>query len=185
MTADNTAESFVHQKSVAATSLLRSDSQIARSLTVAVLGPKLGQGGTNAVDKRSQIFHLVEGIGHKPFYPETVINIDLPWIFGEEAVLSSPQVDLVILLHTQDSWGVAVEIGAFSQSDAIRSKTVILLPKEYSPDNNLLSNTAEVYPIKVRYTNRQYEECSLIEECRNIANEFLASGMQLVRDLGK
>ena len=63
--------------------------------------------------------------------------------------LSSPAVDLVIVLQTQDSWGVATEIGAFSIVPEITFKTAILMPGEhYTPDSGFLSNTVDLYPVK-------------------------------------
>ena len=178
------AEILAQKVSEEAASLLANDSQPDRSLSVAIVGPKLTSPSAAASNKRSQIFQFLEDAGHKPFFPERHININRPWVLGEVDLLSSPGVDLVIVLQTQDSWGVATEIGAFSVVPAITSKTTILMPGEhYTPESGFLANTVDLYPVKVRYTRQDFEECCLLEDCRELVEDFLTSESRLVRDL--
>ena len=178
------AELLAHGVSVAAALLRNRDGPLNRSLSVAVVGPKLTSTTSRGRNKRSQIFRFLEDAGHRPFYPERRIKIDQRWVLGEVNLLSSPEVDLVIVLQTRESWGVATEIGAFSGFPAIWSKTVILTPGEYyTPDSGFLANTVDLFPVKVRYTRRHFEECCLLEDCREIVEDFLASGSRLVRGL--
>ena len=178
------AETLAQQVSEEAASLLADDGQLNRSLSVAILGPELTYSSGAVVNKRSQIFQFLEDAGHRPFFPERHININQPWVLGEIDLLSSTAVDLVIVLQTQDSWGVATEIGAFSVVPAITFKTAILMPGEhYSPESGFLANTVDLYPVKVRYTRQDFEECCLLEDCRELVEDFLTSGSHLVRDL--
>lgn len=178
------AEILAQKVSEEAASLLGNDGQLNRSLSVAIVGPKLTYPTEAVRNKRSQIFQLLKDAGHRPFFPERHININRPWVLGEVEFLSSPAVDLVIVLQTQDSWGVATEIGAFSLVPAITFKTAILMPGEhYTPDSGFLANTVDLYPVKVRYTSQDFEECCLLEDCRELVDDFLTSGSRLVRDL--
>ena len=155
-----------------------------RSLSVAVLGPRLTYSTDAAKNKRSQIFRFLEDAGHKPFYPETRININRTWLHQEVELLSSAEVDLVIVLHTHTSWGPAFETGAFAITPTIVSKTAILVPDEYfTPDNNLPANTIDSFPVKVPYTEQDFDECCLLDDCREIVNDFLTGESPLVRDL--
>ena len=172
------------QRVSAAAALRSNHGHRGRSLTIAVLGPALTHSSGGTIDKRSQIFQFLESVGHKPFYPETRINIDNRWVFGEVDLLSSTDVDLVIVLQTERSEGVKTEIGAFAVTPAIRVKTAILTPKEYyTPDSSFLANTADVFPVKVPYTRRHFEECCLLEDCKEIVENHLTSEMPSIQQL--
>ena len=178
------SEILAQKVSEEASLLLSDDDQLNRSLSVAVVGPKLTYSSQAARNKRSQIFQFLQEAGHKPFFLERHIDIKQPWVLGEVAVLSSSAVDLVIVLQTQESWGVAAEIGAFAVIPAITCKTAILTPGEqYTPDSGFLANTVDLYPVKVPYTRQDFEECCLLEDCRELVEDFLTSGSRLVRDL--
>ena len=147
-----------------------------KCLRVAVLGPSRSPSTGANGHKRTQIFYLLKGTGHDPFYPETRISLDGSWAVSESELLSSSEVDLIIILQTPGSTGVIAELGAFSLVPAIRRKTAVLTPKEYyTPDQGFWANTVSLYPIHIPYTEQQFEECSLLNDCQQIVDDFLVS----------
>ena len=116
-----------------------------RSLSVAILGPKLSIPTEGFRNKRGQIFRSLQDAGHAPFYPETRIPLDSHWAEEEAKVLSSPDVHLVIVLQTSDSVGVFGELVAFSLFPDIRRKTAVLTPQEhFNPDESFLGGVVKV-----------------------------------------
>ena len=75
------------------------------------------------------------------------------------------------------------EIGTFSRVPEIRDKTVVLTPEEhYQPDSAYLANSVSQFSDKVVYTERQFRECCLLEDCRNIVDDFLFIGSELAEE---
>ena len=183
--ANDPAEHLARETAAAADSLSVGEGQPSRSLSIAVLGPKLTYPTEAARNKRGQILQLLRDAGHRPFFPETRININQTWLPQEVKLLSSEEVDLVIVLDTDSSWGAAIEIGAFAITPEIASKTAILVPGEhFTPDNNLPANTIDsLFPIKVPYTKQDFDECCLLEDCREIVADFLTGESPMVRNL--
>ena len=146
-----------------------------RSLRIAVLGPGIGQGESPGTRKRRQIRDALLEDGHAPFYPEDLISntspID-PLLEQERRILSDPEVELVVILHTTSSFGVLAEIANFVSVPQIKAKTVVLFPAQfYTPDESLVANTVRDYLTKMPYTERHFEVCQLVSECRKWAND--------------
>lgn len=147
-----------------------------RNLCVAVLGPTTNPEDHNfGSKKRQQIYDALATDGHRPFFPEQLIELNEAGpnvLEQEESLLEQPHIDLVIILHT-DSFGVPMEIAHFSSSPEIMAKTTILFPRKfYLPKQNVPSNVVSRYPDPLLYSDRQFQECSLVEECQKLANEM-------------
>ena len=145
-----------------------------KPLRIAVLGPNLEDSDNNGTQKRKQIYESLKSDGYEPFFPEDEIdNTDNPfhpWIIQESQMLSEDDVDLVIILSTDDSAGALGEIFSFVHFDEIRLKTAILFPEwHYKPDEGLPANTVQAYFARFSYTKEQMETCRLVSECRRWA----------------
>ncbi len=82
-----------------------------RSLRIAVLGPNLDDADNIGTRKRRQIANALEADGHETFFPEQYVAMDnplVPWVEQERRLLSGSDIDLIIILHTEDSAGVLV-----------------------------------------------------------------------------
>lgn len=148
---------------------------VPRSLSIAVLGPSTGNAERNpGGEKRQQILDALIADDHRPFFPENSVELGhkvLSLLEQERLLLDSPDVDLVIILHTETSAGVLQEIGYFINYPSIMDKTAILYPERfYKPGKNLASDTVSRYLVRTPYTNRLFRECSLVSECRSWAN---------------
>ena len=87
-------------------------------------------------------------------------------------MLSSTDVDLVIILYTLTSFGAGWEIANFEGVPEIKAKTAVLFPIEhYTPDSSLTANTVRAFQAKMPYTNYHFEVCQLVEECRKWARD--------------
>lgn len=143
-------------------------------LNVAVLGSDLSAIGNFGTEKRKQIHDALKKDRHFPFYPEEHIQkepIESTFLSQEKEVLQDPTVDLVIILHTENSWGVAAEIVRFANEPEISAKSAVLFPiKYYKPEEAVLSNEVREFLIKMPYTDEQFEKCQLVSECRKWAN---------------
>ena len=77
---------------------------VPRNLSVAVLGPSVSsKEETPGSQKRKQIHNALSTDGHHPFFPEERVSSSPsgPLLLEQErALLDSPDVDLVIILHT-------------------------------------------------------------------------------------
>ena len=149
------------------------DRLTAISLCIAVLGPNLDEVGNSGSAKRGQIADALENDGHETFFPEQYVVKDdpsIPWVEQERLLLSDESVDLVIILHTDDSAGVLVEIGNFVSVPEIYIKTGILFPsRHYKPTRNMSGNTVQAYFNRMQYTEEQLTSCELVAECRRWA----------------
>jgi hypothetical protein len=146
-------------------------------IRIAVLGPGLGSPDSPGFKKRQQIRDRLEAEGHYPFFPEDPgllqpENPIEPFLEQEWRLLSSPDVHLVIMLHTKESIGVVSEISYFMGIPEIKAKTAILTPIElYSPNESLPANTVRSYFVKLPYTDRHFDVCQLVEECIKWASD--------------
>ena len=142
-------------------------------LRIAVLGPSLDDISNSGTRKRRQIADSLENDGHETFFPEQYVLKDdpsVPWVEQERQLLSDSAVDLVIILHTEASAGVLVEIGNFVSVPEISFKTGILFPFQYyRPMDSLSGNTVQAYFTKMQYTQEHLESCELVAECRRWA----------------
>ena len=162
-----------------------SDDNFGRALSIAVLGPTMASESGKYGAKRRQIYHSLRDAGHDVFFPEDRFRPDSTpdWGAAEIEILSSPDVDLVILFQTPDSYGVFGEIGTFSRVADIRDKTVVLTPEEhYQPTSSYLANLVSQFPDRVVYTERQFQECCLLEDCRDFVDNFLYIGTELAKE---
>ena len=143
------------------------------SLRIAVLGPNLDETCNTGSVKRSQIADALQKDGHETFFPEHYVSKNDPsiiWVEQERLILSDESVDLVIMLHTDDSMGVLVEIGNFVSVPEINIKTGILFPSQYyKPTQYMPGNTVQGYYNRMQYTEEQLESCELVAECRRWA----------------
>ena len=148
---------------------------VPRSLSIAVLGPSTSTTERNpGGEKRRQILDALTADGHRPFFPEYSVD-PTPRVTSlleqERILLDSPDVDLVIILHTATSAGALQEIAYFASYPSIMAKTAVLYPgRFYKPGMNLPSDTVSRYLVRTLYTSRQFRECSLVYECRCWAN---------------
>ena len=149
------------------------DNAPGKSLRIAVLGPNLDDADNIGTRKRRQIANALEADGHETFFPEQYVAMDnpfVPWVEQERQLLSGSDVDLIIILHTEDSAGVLVELGNFVSVPEISFKTGVLFPFQYySPTQSLSANTAQAYFAKVQYTEEELESCQMVAECRRWA----------------
>lgn len=142
------------------------------TLRIAVLGPGLSSLSDPGLSKRMQIRAELAADGHDPFIPEEEGSLAPQNPFEnlldqEIRLLSSPDVHLVIILHTKLSAGVLTEIAGFVRVPEIKCKTAVLYPAEfYKPNESLAANTVRDYFARIPYTDEHFEVCQLVEECR-------------------
>ena len=143
------------------------------SLRIAVLGPNLEEIRDAGTRKRYQIRDALADLGHSPFFPEDLIDESLDWIGQERVLLAGEDVDLIIILHTNDSWGALAEIANFVSVPEIRTKTVVFFPIEhYTPTRSLPANIVQSYFVKMPYTDNHLEVCQLVSECERWARDM-------------
>ena len=145
-----------------------------RALKIAVLGPGLG-GNNFGLRKRRQILESLREDGHAPFFPEDCVDSDSPFesVLAQECeLLSKPDVDMVIILHTENSMGVLMEIARFEEFPEIKAKTAILFPMRFYYDEGVPSNTVRSFMIVHPYTEEQYETCRVVGTCRSWASSY-------------
>lgn len=154
---------------------------VERSLSIAVLGPAVSESVGSGGWKRQQIYDVLAVLGHQPFLLEDRVEPDSLWVDLEIEILSAHDVHLVIVLQTADSIGVMGELPAFVREGSIVSKTAVLTPSEYyKPAESFLANAVSYYRVRVAYTQRQFDECHLINDCREIVADFLSGNSSLV-----
>ena len=161
------------------------DYNFRRALSIAVLGPTMSAESGAYGKKRRQIYRFLREAGHDAFFLEERFRPDATpdWGAAEVEILSSPNVDLVIMFQTPDSYGVFGEIGMFSRVPEIRDKTVVLTPEEYyQPTSNFLANVVSQFSDKVIYNERHFQECCLLEDCRGFVDGFLYMGSELAEE---
>ena len=152
-----------------------------RSLSVAVLGPAVGDSAGSGGRKRQQIYDALAERGHRPFFPEDRVESDSLWVAREIEILSASDVNLIIVLQTADSIGVMGELPAFVTYEAIVSKTAVLTPAQYyKPTESFLANAVSYYHARVAYTQQDFDECCLLNDCREIVADFLSGNSRLV-----
>lgn len=149
--------------------------RVHQKLSIAVLGPSVsGSDDDPGGHKRKQIRDALSADGHHPFFPEERVSsspLGPSLLEQEQILLDSPDVDLVIILHTGTSAGVLQEIAHFASYPEIMAKTGVLYPSEfYRPGGNLPSDTVSRYLVKMLYTDHHFQVCSLVLECRGWAN---------------
>lgn len=148
-----------------------------KDLSIAVLGPDLDNLKSEGTRKRYEIRDALQDQGHAPFFPEERIGPSdetLPWVGQENQLLSDDSVDLVIMLDTDDSGGVLVELGNFVASPAICSKTAILFPaRHYNPGQSLglPADTLRAYWTTMFYSDLQMSSCALVPICKRWADD--------------
>lgn len=146
-------------------------------ISIAVLGPGLGSDDVVGLRKREQIRNELASDGHHPFFPEDdgLLTPSYPTeslLDQELTVLRSPEVKLVIVLYRPNSVGVGWEIAFINAFPDIKAKTAILYPAEYyTPNDALAANTVRSFRRRLPYTDRHFEVCQLVEECRMWASE--------------
>ena len=145
-----------------------------RSLRIAVLGPNLDELRDAGTLKRYQIRDALADLGHSPFFPEDVIDSSsLNWIGQERDLLAGDEVDLIIILHTNDSWGVFGEIANFVSVPQIRTKTAVFFPIEhYTPTRSMPANIIQNYLVKMPYTDDHMRACQLVSDCEKWAQDM-------------
>ena len=162
--------SAFEDKSVEAQSRIRDNYLHGKRLRVAVLGPNLDDVQEYGTIKRYQIRDALKDDGHDPFFPENFIDTADPnrlWIEDERQLLRDSGVDLVIVLHTEKSFGAFTEIANFISVPEILGKTAILFPAQlYTPSESLPANTVQGYYVRKIYTVDELEKCHLVAECR-------------------
>ena len=132
-----------------------------RPLSIAVLGPGLS-GNNLGSQKRRQILKALIDDGHVPFFPECHVDKDHPFtpiLVQERELLSESSVDLVIILHTAETIGVAMEFGKFVDDPRIVAKTAILYPWRFYNDESVAADTVNRYLVVHPYTDVQLDEC--------------------------
>lgn len=167
------ADAFGEQ---AAARRLRVEEELGRvSLRIAVLGPGLENLRSIGTRKRYQIRDALEDDGHRPFFPELELDMSDPlqlWLDLERQLLGDENVDLIIIFHTEDSFGVMSEIANFVSVPEIHSKAAILFPaKFYVPNESLPANTVQAYHDKMQYTDEDMAVCRIVDQCIDWASE--------------
>ena len=145
------------------------------SLRIAVLGPNLDDIGNVGTQKRYQIRNALENDGHQPFFPERELDTSDAsqlWLELERQLLGDESVDLVIIFHTEDGFGVLAEIANFVSVPEIHAKAAILFPaKFYTPNRSLPANTVQAYHDKMQYTDQDMAICRIVDQCIDWASE--------------
>ena len=145
------------------------------SLRIAVLGPDLENLSSEGTRKRFQIRDALEDDGHQPFFPERELDTSDAsqlWLELERQLLGDESVDFVIILHTEDGFGVISEIANFVSVPEIHSKAAILFPaKFYNPNRSLPANTVQAYHDKMQYTDEDLAVCRIVNQCIDWASE--------------
>ena len=148
-----------------------------QGIRIAILGPGLGGPSEPGLHKRVKIRKVLQADGHEPFFPEDdgVLVSDNPLeplLEQERRLLISPDVQLIIVLHTSNSIGVISELSYFMNIPEIRAKTAVLVPSEfYTPNESLFANTVREYFVKLPYTDYHFRVCQLVDECRRWARD--------------
>ena len=144
-------------------------------LIIAVLGPMV-QGTSDDLGsmKRVQIRDELRDDGHRPFFPEQCIKADptAPRILERERVLlSSPLVDLVIILHTDPGAGTLQEIANFEPFPEIVGKSRVLFPSKFlDPGINSFSDTVSAFLLNFAYSEHHLQICNVVWQCRKWAS---------------
>ena len=100
-------------------------------------------------------------------------------------LLSSPEVDLVIILQVENRTGVSAEVVALVLDEDIMAKSAVLVPKsDHGYERGLVENSANQYRVKVPYTDAQFRDCNLLNDCREIVDDLLSGESQLVLPYG-
>ena len=145
------------------------------SLRIAVLGPDLENLRSVGTRKRYQIRDALEDDGHRPFFPERELDTSDAsqlWLELERQLLGDESVDLVIIFHTEDGFGVLAEIANFVSVPEIHAKAAILFPaKFYTPSRSLSANTVQAYHDKMQYTDQDMAICRIVDQCIDWASE--------------
>ncbi len=145
---------------------------------IAILGPGLSSPTDAGFQKREQIRNTLMSDGHQPFFPEDpgmlVPNHPLePILEQQQRLLSSPDIQLIIVLYTPKSIGAAFELGHIMAIPEIKSKTAVLFPSEYySPNQTLAANTVREFFARLPYTDTHFQVCQLVDECRRWARDM-------------
>ena len=148
------------------------DDAVSSGISIAVLGPGLGSADEAGLLKRQKIRDELASDGHRPFFPEddgllAPVYPTESLLDQELRVLTSPEVELVIVLYRPDSVGVGWEIAFISAHPDVKAKTAVLFPAEYyTPNDALAADTVRSFLLKLPYTDRHFEVCQLVEECR-------------------
>ena len=152
---------------------------VSSGLHIAVLGPGMGSPSDDpGIRKRRQIRDKLADDGHLPFFPEDPgLLVPLyplePLLEQERRLLSESEVQLVIILYTPTSFGAGQEIAYFMGIPKIKCKTAVLYPSQYyMPNDNLPANTVREYFVRLPYTEKHFEVCQLVDECRKWASDM-------------
>ena len=154
----------------------RASAAVARNrLSIAVLGPSLDDGESNRGGrKREQIRDALQQDGHRPFFPEEFVASDPsgPLLLEQERrLLGDAAVDLIIILYTTTSHGVLQEIAYFASYSTFKAKSAVLYPFElWQPGSSLFSDTLSEYLVRTPYSKTQFDDCTLVFECRKWAS---------------
>ena len=153
-----------------------------RSLNIAVLGPSFGNPRDPGANKRLQIRDTLRGYGHDAFFPEERLRTDEAWIVVTRDLLAKPNVHLVIILQLEENrTGVNGELIALVLEETIMAKTAVLVPKlDHGYERGLLDNSLNQYRLKVPYTQEQFRDCNLLDDCREIVADLLSEDSPLV-----
>ena len=137
-------------------------------LGIAVLGPNSDMNDLGS-SKVQQIKNELIQEGHNAFCPEDIMTIDplLPVIDQEPELLTRVEVDLIIILHTEDSPYVENQIYSFTSNPVLVAKTAILYPREiFDTHADFVEDTVRAFPIVKPYDNEAFKSCSVVAECR-------------------
>lgn len=137
-------------------------------LGVAVLGPNSGMNDFGS-SKSHQIKNELVNEGHNAFCLEDIIEIDpqLSVIDQEPELLTRVEVDLIIILHTDDSPYVENQIYSFTSNPVLVAKTAILYPRElFDTHADFVEYTVREFPIVKPYDDEAFKSCSVVAECR-------------------
>ena len=137
-------------------------------LGIAVLGPNSGVNDLGS-SKTQQIKNELLREGHKAFCPEDIMTIDprIPVIDQEPELLTRVDVDLIIILHTDECPYIERQIYSFISNPVLVAKTAILYPRElFDTRANFVEDTVRAFPIVKPYDDEAFKSCSVVAECR-------------------
>ena len=140
-------------------------------LGVALVGPGLTAENDLGYRKRHQIKEVLSSEGHNAFCPEDVATIDpqVPIIEQEPHLLGD--VDLIFILHMENSPDVEVQIHSFASDPVLVAKTVILFPRNayYLEGDHTAERVAE-FPMVKPYDEDALVTCAVVEEFTRLAS---------------
>ena len=137
---------------------------------VAVLGPGEDH---QAYFKRRQIRDTLVDEKFAPFFPEELVDEDLPISAVEQERIMLRDVDVDFIVVLEHSEGPLSELAEYSNEEAIVLKTFVLIPESYyTPQESYPTGVIEQYNNRWRFTEEELNVCSVVHQCMTRARNL-------------